>query len=118
CAKARRSACRRPSTGPCTRSSSCWRARTAERVAPAQAEALAQDGRRGFPDLADAAERHGHVELGADHLERARDAFLAQRPQAVGIGAADERSLGAEGERLEEILPGADAAVEEHLDPV
>ena len=69
-------------------------------------------------DVAPAAERHRDVDLLADDLERAGDPGSAAGAEAVEEGAADVGALGAERQRLQHVLAGADAAVEVHLDAV
>src|SRR6478736_3758822 len=68
-----------------------------------------------IPDVAQAAERHGDVELLADDVERGGDALLAHGAEPVEEGAADEGALGAERDRLQHVLAGADAAIEQYL---
>src|SRR2546428_2972516 len=69
-----------------------------------------------IPHAAHPAERHGDVELLAEHLDRLGDAGLAAGAEAIDIGAADHAGARAERERAHHVLPGADAAVEHHLD--
>src|SRR5688500_7333178 len=63
-------------------------------------------------DVAQPAERERDVELLLDQLERERNALLAERPQAVGVGAADHGRARAERARAPHVLAAADAAVE------
>src|SRR5216684_7679346 len=63
-------------------------------------------------------QRHRHLELGADDVERAPHAGFAAGGEAVEMGAPDQAAAGPAPERLEHVLPGADAAVEQHLEPV
>lgn len=70
-------------------------------------------------DLADvgmAAEGHGQVQLTSDDLQRPRHSGLTQRAQPVEIGTADHGPARTEGDGLEHVLPGTDAAVEPDLD--
>ena len=53
-----------------------------------------------------------------DEAERLGDAGLAHGGEPVEIGAADQAAARAERQRLEHVLPGAHAAVEQHLDAV
>src|ERR1700751_4504071 len=75
-----------------------------------------QDRRARVLDVAQPAQRHRDVELAADDLQHPRDALFSHRAQAVEESAADEDAARAERERLEDVLAGADAAVEQHLD--
>ena len=54
----------------------------------------------------------------AIRLERLGDAGLAHGGEAVEIGAADQAAARAERQRLQHVLPGAHAAVEQYLDAV
>src|SRR6516225_8826952 len=62
------------------------------------------------------AERHREIELLPNDLEHFGDARLTHRAEAEVPRAADVGTLRAEGERLENILPRADAAVHVYLD--
>src|SRR5438552_1932812 len=62
------------------------------------------------------AQRHGHIELRAEHFNRLRYAGLAAGAEAIDIGAADHARARAERERAQHVLAGADSAVEHHLD--
>ena len=63
-----------------------------------------------------AGERHGHVELVAQDLDRPRDAGLPAGAQAVQIGTTDHAGARAERERPHHVLTRANAAVEHDLD--
>src|SRR6478672_3675914 len=69
-------------------------------------------------DVATAAQRHRRIELLADYIERQRDALAAKRLHAVEEGAADEHGARSECDRLQHVLAGANAAVEENLHAV
>src|SRR6267378_4311817 len=85
-------------------------------AATASRSSAPQDRRTRVLDVAQSAQRHRHVELAADDFQHARHAFLSHRAQAIEKGAADEGAARAERKRLEHVLAGADAAVEQHLD--
>ena len=77
------------------------------------------DVRGGHLGRARAAEQlQAQLELGAQQLEHLRDALLAAGREAAEHGAAGERRAGAERERLEHVRAAADAAVDQHLDPL
>ena len=65
-----------------------------------------------------AAQRHGEIQLLADDLERLRNASLAHRAEAVREGTSDVHAPGAERDRLQHILAGADAAIHVHFDSI
>src|SRR5205814_9576839 len=69
-------------------------------------------------DAADAAERHGDVELLLDHVQCLAHARLAARAEPVDEGAAKEHRFRAERERFQQALAAADAAVEPHGDAI
>src|SRR5262249_23732374 len=72
-------------------------------------------------DLAHAfypAQRHGHVELARENVDRGGDSCLASRAEAIDVGASDHARARAAAERAHHVLPGADAAVDHHLDHV
>src|SRR5262249_3308467 len=60
-----------------------------------------------------AAQGHRQVEIGEGHLEDGFDSLPALEGEAPEIGAAEEDGVGTEGERLDDVAAGADAAVEE-----
>src|SRR5205085_12350017 len=61
-----------------------------------------------------AEEREGEADLVAEELEHVPRALLAADRQAVEDGAACERRAGAERERLRDVRPAPDPAVEVH----
>src|SRR6516225_6999629 len=72
-------------------------------------------------DIADAlhpAQRHGHIELTGENVDRRGDAGLAAGAEAVDVGASDHSGPRSTRERAHHVLAGADAAVEHHLDQV
>src|SRR5262245_4050245 len=76
------------------------------------ARQLARDG--AVVDLlhvVDAGEDHGGVEFAAQDADGARDARFARGAEAVEERPADHRGIGAERERAENVLTGADAAI-------
>src|SRR5436190_22322678 len=64
------------------------------------------------------AQRHGHVELARQNVDRGGDPRLAPGAEAVDIGAPNHAGARAVGERAHHVLAGADAAVDHHLDHV
>src|SRR5271155_1095134 len=67
-------------------------------------------------DAGDAGQRHRHVEFAADDLNRARDTGLPAGAEAVDVSAAAHAGARAERQRAQNVLSGADAAVEHDLD--
>src|SRR5438552_17138536 len=95
------------SSPPNWKASRCrWKRVLRGGASPAGSNAAQNRGARVL-DVADAGERHGHVELLLHHLERLQHAGLDPRAQAVDESAADHGRLGAARERLEKALPAA-----------
>ena len=86
-----------------------------ERIPPLfpKIEGLGEAVRAELVWAGEAAEGHRQVELGQGHPQHRFDAGLAAEGQAPDVGAAEADRVGAEGERLEDVGAGADAAVEE-----
>src|SRR5262245_27778917 len=67
--------------------------------------------------IAQTAERHGDIEFLADDVEGFGHTGLAQRAEAVDVGAADEDAFGAQRQSLDDVLSGANSTVHQDLDP-
>src|SRR5579862_6077345 len=67
-------------------------------------------------DVLHAGQRHGDIELVADDLDGARNASLSPGAESVNVGPAAQAGVGAECKCAEQVLAGADTAVEHDLD--
>src|SRR5216110_432995 len=61
----------------------------------------AQDGPADLADVVATGERHAHLQFAAHDLQRSGDARLAHRTQSVEPGAAGQRAIRAQRQRLE-----------------
>src|SRR5437763_4188015 len=65
-----------------------------------------------------ATERHAHIELAGEDVDRRGHSRLATGTETINVRAADQTGARAACERAQHVLAGADAAVEHHLDDV
>jgi hypothetical protein len=65
-----------------------------------------------------AGERHRHFELGTDDVDGLAHASLAISRETVKMRSPDQAAVRTPPERLEHVLAGADAPVEQHLQAV
>ena len=68
-----------------------------------------------FIDAPDAGERHGNIQLLANDFDGRCDSGLAASTEAIDVSPPDQTAPGAEGKRAHDVLAGADAAIEHHL---
>src|SRR5271156_5140180 len=66
---------------------------------------------RNFGDVAGAGEAHGHFEFAVEMLEHGLHAHPSAEGQAIEHGTSDGDDVRAERQGLENVLPAADAAV-------
>jgi len=81
----------------------------------AETSAPHEDLRRHLPHVIGTRERQADGQLLADDVQHQRDAGFAVRRERIKKRLADEATLGAERQRLEYVLPGSHAAVEQHF---
>ena len=65
-----------------------------------------------------AAQRHGRIQFAVDDIECLADPRFTAGAESINESAADISAVCAETDRLEHVLPGANAAVKMHLDVV
>src|SRR5262245_50176608 len=59
---------------------------------------------------------HGPNEVGAQNVDRSRDAWLPRGAQTIGIGTADQHRSRPKADRLDDVAAAADAAVHQYFD--